>query len=76
MMANTDYLRKGAIMERYNLLDEKWISVLADNGEKMVSLTELFEQAHELIGLAGDMKMQDFAVMRILLAVLHTVFSR
>lgn len=63
-------------MERYNLLDEKWISVMADYGEKLVSLTELFEQAHELIGLAGDMKMQDFAVMRILLAVLHTVFSR
>ena len=64
------------MMERYNLLDEKWIFVLTDNGEKLVSLTELFEQAHDLIGLAGDMKMQDFAVMRILLAVLHTVFSR
>ena len=63
-------------MERFNLLDEKWISVLTEKGEKLVSLTELFEQAHELIGLAGDMKMQDFAVMRVLLSVLHTVFSR
>ena len=64
-------------MGRYNLLDEKWISVIDKNGNpKQVSLKEVFEEANTFYDLAGDTKTQDFAVMRILLAVLHTVFSR
>lgn len=65
-------------MGRFNLLDEPWISVMADDkgNTKEVSLKEVFEHAHEYCGLAGDTKTQDFAVFRVLLAVLHTVFSR
>jgi len=63
-------------MGRFNLLDERWIVVFTDEGEKKVSLLELFSHAHEYYGLAGEMKTQDFALMRVLLAVLHTVFSR
>lgn len=63
---------------KFNLLDEPWISVIVDDkGQtKEVSLKDLFENAHKYKGLAGEMKTQDFAMLRLLLAVLHTVFSR
>lgn len=65
-------------MGRYNLLDEKWIAVICQDGgqTELVSLKELFANAQYYYDLAGEMKTQDFAVMRVLLAVLHTVFSR
>ena len=65
-------------MGEFNLLDEGWISVVTDykGTTKLVGMKEFFENAHEYIALAGDTPTQDFAVMRFLLAVLHTVFSR
>ena len=65
-------------MSRFNLLDEPWISVVYDEkgSTKDVSLQDLFTNAHQYKELAGDTKTQDFAVLRVLLAVLHTVFSR
>lgn len=65
-------------MSRFNLLDEPWISVIVDEKghNKLVSITDVFKHASEYKALAGDMKIQDFALLRILLAVLHTVFSR
>lgn len=65
-------------MSRFNLLDEPWISVIVDEKghNKLVSMTDVFKHASEYKALAGDMKTQDFALLRILLAVLHTVFSR
>lgn len=65
-------------MARFNLIDEPWIRVVTDSGGETeeVPLKELFQNAHLYIGLAGDMKTQDFALLRLLLAILHTVFSR
>ncbi|EIK83050.1 type I-E CRISPR-associated protein Cse1/CasA [Gardnerella sp. KA00603] len=65
-------------MSRFNLLDEPWISVIVDEKghNKLVSITDVFKNAYEYKALAGDMKTQDFALLRILLALLHTVFSR
>ena len=65
-------------MSRFNLLDEPWLSVVVDDkgSTKEVSLLDLFINAHQYKDLAGDTKTQDFAVLRVLLAVLHTVFSR
>ena len=65
-------------LSRFNLLDEPWISVVYDERgyTKEVSFLELFANAHQYKDLAGDTKTQDFAVLRVLLAVLHTVFSR
>lgn len=65
-------------MSEFNLLDEAWISVVTDykGTTKLVGMKEFFKDAHKYIALAGDTKTQDFAVMRFLLAVLHTVFSR
>src|SRR5699024_3363772 len=60
------------------LIDEAWISVMTNEKghTKEVSLTEIFENTNQYIDLAGDSPTQDFAILRILLAVLHTVFSR
>lgn len=65
-------------MGRYNLLDEPWIAVMpADGGRaETVSLLTLFREAHRYRRLAGEMVTQDFAVLRLLLAVLTTVFTR
>ena len=63
-------------MSRFNLLEENWIRVLEEGEIKEVSLITLFENAEKYRCLAGEMATQDFAMLRFLLAVLHTVFSR
>lgn len=65
-------------MGRYNLLDEPWISVLVDEtGEKTdVSMIDFFRNAGSYRSFAGEMETQNFAVMRFLLSVVQTVFSR
>lgn len=61
----------------FNLLDEKWIRVIRpDAVTEEVSLTDALIHAHEYADLAGELPTQDVAVLRLLLAVLHTVFSR
>lgn len=65
-------------MGRFNLLDEPWISVLIDRtGEKKdVSMLEFFQHASDYCAFAGETETQNFAVMRFLLSVVQTVFSR
>ncbi|MDO5649794.1 MAG: type I-E CRISPR-associated protein Cse1/CasA [Gallicola sp.] len=65
-------------MGRFNLLYEPWISVMADARGKIenVSLIDLFKNAHKYYRLAGETPAQDFAILRFLLAIMHTVFSR
>lgn len=65
-------------MSEFNLIDEPWISVVTDykGTTKLVGLREFFQNAETYIDFAGDMPTQDFAVMRFILAILHTVFSR
>lgn len=65
-------------MSRFNLLEEPWILVMTDEkgSSEEVSLIQLFKNAHKYKQLAGEMQMQNFAVLRLLLAILHTVFSR
>lgn len=65
-------------MSEFNLLNEPWISVMTDSRgtTKEVSLLELFENAHKYKRLAGETPAQDFAVLRFLLAIMYTVFSR
>ena len=64
-------------MPEFNLLDEPWIKVIRpDCTEEEVSLTQALLRAHEFRDLCGEMATQDVAVLRLLLAVLHTVWSR
>lgn len=61
----------------FNLLTELWIRVrLRDNTVREVSLTEALVSAQDYVDLAGEMPTQNAAVLRLLLAVLFTVFSR
>ncbi len=61
----------------FNLLDEDWIRVLcSDYTIKEVSLMDALIHAQSYRDLAGELKTQDVAVLRLMLAVLHTVFSR
>ena len=60
----------------FDLLTEPWIRVrLKDNTVQEVSLTEALVSAQDYVDLAGEMPTQDAAVLRLLLAVLFTVFS-
>ena len=65
-------------MGKFNLIDEPWVKVVyKETGNcELVSLKKLFEDAEKIEGIAGDTKTQDFAVLRVILAVLHVVYSR
>lgn len=59
---------------RFNLVDDPWIAVRGDDGGvEEVSIRDAFHRAGELRGMAGELPTQDFAVLRILLAVLYRV---
>ena len=63
--------------KEFNLIREQWILVMKPDGEvHEVSLIEVFSCAQEFQCLAGELPTQDVAVMRFLLAILHSVFSR
>lgn len=63
--------------KEFNLLDEPWIRVmLPDCAVREVSLLEALTRAHAFSALAGELPTQDMAILRVLLAVLHTAFSR
>ncbi len=61
----------------FNLIDEPWIRVLdTDCAIKEVSLRDALLDAHRYPALAGESPAQDAAVLRLLIAVVHTVFYR
>ncbi len=62
---------------QFNLIDEPWVRVMENNCKvKEVSLKDAIINAHNYKCLRGELPTQDIAVMRLILAVLHTVFSR
>ena len=65
-------------MESFNLVTEPWIKVLdcCTNEEKKVSIKELFQNAAMYRQLAGEMHAQDLAILRLLEAILITVYTR
>jgi len=70
-MKGCDYVRQ------YNLLDEPWISVVVDKkGIRKCFINTSFYQRAQILWFGRRYETQDFAVLRVLLAVLHTVFSR
>ena len=61
----------------FNLLKEGWVKVLTRRMDvKEVSLTDAIVHAHEYKMLAGEMPTQDFALFRLLLACVQTIFYR
>ncbi|MBC2876980.1 MULTISPECIES: type I-E CRISPR-associated protein Cse1/CasA [Streptomyces] len=56
----------------FDLTTSPWLPVQRLDGTvEEVSLCELFQQAHELRRLVGDLPTQDFALLRLLLAILY-----
>ena len=69
----------GKVTEQsFNLVTEPWIKVIekSQNQEATISLYKLFENTNKYRELAGEMKSQDLAILRLLLAILTTVYSR
>ncbi|MCL2137463.1 MAG: type I-E CRISPR-associated protein Cse1/CasA [Coriobacteriia bacterium] len=61
----------------FNLLDEPWILVRNQLGEtEELSVFEVFEKAHTLARLDGELPTQDVAILRFLLAIVLAVFTR
>ena len=62
--------------KKFNLSDEPWILVLDDKGETQeVSILEFFEKAHTFKCFAGELPTQDVAILRMMLAVVYSVFT-
>ncbi|CAM3055748.1 type I-E CRISPR-associated protein Cse1/CasA [Actinomyces slackii] len=56
----------------FNLLDEPWIKVVRINGtQDEVSLLTVFAEAETIAGVHGEIASQDFAILRLLLAICH-----
>ena len=66
------------VSQSFNLTTDPWIKVIqTDTGqEKCVSLIEFFSHAQDYRQFAGEMRSQDLAIMRFLLAILTTIYSR
>ncbi len=62
----------------FNLVKDPWIRAMEkDSGiERIISLEEAFKNSQKYLCLSGDMKFQDLAVMRFMLAILTTVYTR
>lgn len=61
----------------FNLLDEPWIRVMTDDCTVVErSLIQVLLNSHQYQRLAGELPTQDVALLRLLLAILQTVFYR
>jgi CRISPR system Cascade subunit CasA len=63
-------------MSEFNLLDEKWIKVQSESGSREVGLLEFFENAHNYTTLDGELPTQNFAVLRLLLAIMYAALYK
>ncbi len=70
--------RRSMAEESFNLLTSPWIKVIGldSDEEKQISLGDLFQNAQNYRRLAGEMRSQDLAILRFLLAILTTVYTR
>lgn len=53
----------------FNLLDEPWIICTANNGSATLSIREIFDGSATPVAVLGDSPTQDYAVLRLLLAI-------
>ena len=61
----------------FNLLDEPWIRVMTEDCAVVeCSLMQVLLNSHRYQRLAGELPTQDVALLRLLLAILQTVFYR
>jgi CRISPR system Cascade subunit CasA len=59
----------------YNLIEQPWIAVLNQRGAvETVSIKQLFEKAHIYQSLNNELPTVDFAILRLLLAIMYGAF--
>jgi CRISPR system Cascade subunit CasA len=64
-------------MRKFNLLDENWIIVLDKQGKmRELSLLDVFRYANDIVGLANELPTLDVAILRLLLAIMHSALAR
>jgi CRISPR system Cascade subunit CasA len=63
-------------MSEFNLLDENWIKIQSESGNREVGLLEFFENAHTYKSLDGELPTQNFAVLRLLLAIMYAALYK
>lgn len=63
--------------ETYNLADEPWICLLSRDGKVTKDgLKKVFLNAQNYLDLGGEMRLQDMAVLRLLIAISVTILYR
>ncbi|WP_306191427.1 type I-E CRISPR-associated protein Cse1/CasA [Streptomyces sp. MK5] len=70
-MPETDQNNSNGVLS-FDLTVRPWIPMLRrDGSQDELSLRQVFEQAHDLRRIVGDLPTQEFALVRLLLAVAH-----
>lgn len=59
------------VPQPFNLVDRPWITVTSASGVEDVSLRDAFRRAPEITQIVGEVPTQTFAILRLLLAILH-----
>lgn len=63
--------------QHFNLITDPWIKVInQDNQEQLVSITDVFNHPESFRQLAGETHFQDLVILRFLLSILITVYTR
>lgn len=63
--------------KEFNLIKEPWIKISTNEGKEIkLNLMETLVDAHKYRGLSGEMSSQDVAILRFLVAIVHTVITR
>ncbi|MGM9470287.1 type I-E CRISPR-associated protein Cse1/CasA [Streptomyces murinus] len=71
-MPEDDHNSSGEGVLSFDLTARPWIPVLRRDGSQAeLSLCEVFERAHDLRRIVGDLPTQEFALLRVLLAIAH-----
>ena len=64
-------------MRKFNLLEESWIIVLDKQGKmRELSLLDVFRNSNDIVGLANELPTLDIAILRLLLAIMHSALAR
>ncbi|MFB7359432.1 type I-E CRISPR-associated protein Cse1/CasA [Streptomyces gardneri] len=72
MSETSETSQTGRSVQSFDLTGQPWIGVLQRDGTQTeLSLREVFAQAGDVRRVAGDLPTQEFALMRMLLAIAH-----
>ncbi len=56
-------------VKSFNLIEEPWIICRTDDGTQKLSIRQVFDGSARPLAIVGDSPTQDYAVLRVLLAI-------